>query len=248
LTVRSNSFVSGEWLGKLNRVFKEHPHSKESLGLLEAEGVPSRTVLHFLYSYTHPQSRQHQGALRQRARKLARLLQKVGKLAETASKEVESSRPHFELGPMEWQLYLESAAVHILNAAAKDIAPLRQHYHQISSVRGKLRDEGELVYLCLLIEDITGRPHWEDLAYLLEAAFLVHGVSEDWNEDAVRKIVKRFRKDHPKLYVDMADFVRSSHEDPSQRSPARRSTRNRRIAESKPSTPSTHVLHFPTGH
>jgi hypothetical protein len=247
LAVVQNSFVSGEWLGKLKKAFRVHPQAKESLDLLEAEGMRSRTVLQSLYSYTHPLSQKHQLVLRSRAGKLATLLQRVEKLAKKVSKEIESSRPHFEISLPEWHSP-ELEAMHALEQVAEQIVPLKEQYDQVSSLRGKRRDESQLVCLCLVVQAITGRPHWADLAYLLEAAFLAHGHSEDWDEDSLRKIVVRFRKAHPILYDDMRVLSRFHHSPPVPQDSAKRSTRNRRAANTNPSTPTIHTLHPPTGH
>lgn len=229
-------------------MLREHALAKGSLRLLEADGVSRRVLLSFLYSYSHPEPPQRQQALRKRAGELALLLRKVGKLMESVGREIEATVPQFQMAPMEWQHFQEPRVIYALGHAAGEIAPLREHYHAISSLRGKLRNEGELVYLCQFIQATTGRPHWADIACLLGAAFLAHGKSEDWDADSLRKIVQRFKKAYPKLYTQTREFVRSDLGRSAPERSARRSTRNRRISESKPSTLTFHTSHIPIGH
>jgi hypothetical protein len=138
--------------------------------------------------------------------------------------------PDIHMAQTAFESLHENKAIQALDDAAANLEPLLQHYKAISSQKGKARNEEILVYLCLSIEVITGRPHWEDLAYLLEVAFESHGQSEDWDEDAVRKIVSRFERGLPHIYSSMREFLESAH--PTKRTPAHsvvsRSTRNRR--------------------
>jgi hypothetical protein len=192
-------------------------------------------VIQTLYDYTHPRSVHYLRAVRKWAGDMSKMLAKTQKVAGQTLGMLSADLPNIHLAQTAFESLHENQALQALEDAATLLEPLLQHYKTISSQRGKARNEEILVYLCLRIEVITGRSHWEDLAYLLEAAFDAHGQSEHWDEDAVRKIVTRFENAQPHIYNSMREFLESAHGGKwtPPHSPVSRSTRNRRATQPK---------------
>jgi len=237
MTVTVSSSVC-EWGKKFTAALRKHPYAAQSLEILEAEGVRRAVLLDFLYRYSTPDSVRQQRSLRKWAGETAKLLGKAEKLMINAADALESAIEDIQMGfPMALQSHGEAATVRSLRTAMEQTGKLRRHYKRISSQKGKARNEELLVYLCLLVEGITGRLHWEDLAYLLEAASFIHGESEEWDEDALRKIVGRFQKAHPEVYADLREFLVESRRGLPKPVPVKRSTRTRRRAEPNTTSP-----------
>jgi hypothetical protein len=224
-------------------ILQESPEAPRSLELLESGGMPRRVLLSFLHDYTDPQSVRRGRVKRAWAAELAKRLMKTSNLMQDTAERLEGADGVFNLWDTAFQAYDEAGVVETLKSAVERLKLLQQHYHRISTQRGKARDEESLVYLCLKVDAITGRRNWENLAYLLEVAFEAQGHSEDWNEDALRKIVARFKRSHPKVYDSMKDFIISTVQQRPQPASVTRSTRNRRFSERKPSEPVTALLH-----
>jgi hypothetical protein len=242
MSVIVGEFRSGEWQKSFKDVLKRHPFATQSFENLKGEGFKEAALVRFLYEYSHPSSVKAQRATRKWAAALAKQLAKTEKLMRKSADDLESCIDRVELGfATQLQTFSEKPTVHTLRTAAECVGNLREHYKRVSSQKGKARDEEQLVYLCLLVEGATGRPHWEDLAYLLDAAFAAHGENEDWDEDALRKVVTRFRKQHPKAYADMRNFLVDSRQGEAKPTALKRSTRTRRANESAPSSPAGYL-------
>jgi hypothetical protein len=225
------------WRNRFLANTKLNPYADESLSLLRHEGIDVDALIRTLYDYTHPRSVSHLRAVRKWAGDMSKMLATAQKVAGQTLGMLSADLPNIHLAQTAFESLYENQALQALEDAATLLEPLLKHYKTISSQRGKARNEEILVYLCLRIEVHTGRPHWEDLAYLLEAAFEAHGQSEEWDEDAVRKIVTRFEKAQSHIYNSMREFLELSH--PTKipaRSPVSRSTRNRRVAPRKSRT------------
>ena len=233
MTVIVSDFASGEWPKKFMTVLSQHPSALESLDNLEAEGMKRHVVISLLGSYSHPESVTSLRAFRKRAGETAKLLTRTETLMTKSANRLESVIEDIYEGlPSSLQSYNEVSTLRSLRAAIGETSRLRQHFRQTSSKKGKSRDEELLVRLCLSVEGVTGRRHWEDLAYLLDAAFSAHGEHEDWDEDRLRKIIKRFQKSNPKVYAGMRAFHVDRYRDKSKPTPVKRSTRNRRVKQS----------------
>lgn len=216
-----SSIRNGRWIIKFLAALKKNNEAFESARLLEAanlplvliNGVPVKVadalkrvalddkavpqpgaVTTLLYGYANPASVRHQRKLRGLARELAKLVSKTENLMERTADRISGVAANFELGSMTWDVGLEAPTVNALRYASKLAAKLRTRYERIPSQSGEARSEEELVYLCLFIEANTGRPHQGDIAYLIEAALQTHGIREDWNDDKVRQVVNRFKK------------------------------------------------------
>lgn len=230
--------IGGGWPKKFAAALKSIPNAAESLRLLEKDRVNSCTLISFLYEYTHPDSVKRQRALRAWARGTVRLLAKSEKLMVDAVNRL-SARPGL---PISGETGFETDALRSYDAAIQNTHRLIEHYRRLSSQKGKARNNELLVMMCLVIEAASGRSHWSDIACLLEASFLSHGKNEDWDADSVRSVVRRFKQDRPIIYREWRDLIvvsplGSKPQGNPPRSIAKRSTRNRRIAESKPSDP-----------
>jgi hypothetical protein len=264
-----NSLTNGQWIKKLIVALKEHDEAVESATLLEAGGLPlllvggvglgvvealkldvnlelervqPGVVLQFLYRYTDPRSMRWQRMLRRRAGDLAKLLSKTEMLMKQATTRVSAAVPEFEISCGTWKEGLEAPTVAMLTSAIQQTSILREHYRQVSSQKGEARDEYSLVYLCLFIESKTGRNHWVDIANLLEAAFQAHRCNEAWDADRVRKVIRRFEKDHRTIYKEMRAFIVENPHDYDPKFTVKRSTRNRRGSEFRPTEPVIHTV------
>jgi len=231
MAVILSEFQSGEWPKKFDAELERHSFASESLKNLEGEGIKRRVLLSFLYDYSHPSSVKAQRALRKWAAGAAKRLEKTEKQMSRSAGELEAVLDDINMGfPTALQSLSEVSTINALKAAAERVRSLSKHYQRISSQRGKARNEERLVYLCLLVEGITGRAHWEDLAYLLDVAFATHGENEDWDEDAVRKVVARFQKAHPDFYAELRAYLVDQHREKAKPAALKRSTVTRRAA------------------
>jgi hypothetical protein len=241
LPVRISEFTMGEWPRNFHAKAKEHHGAIESLRLLAAEGMDNRNVLECLYHYSHPVSVKRLRALRKWAGDMAKQMAKSEKAVRQTADELAGELPYFQMSQTAWQTYTEAGTIESLLNAAECLAKLGKHYQKISSQKGKARDEETLVYLSLKIQAITGRPHWGDLAYLLEVAFQTHGQYMEWDKDSVRKAVQRYKKSHPSVYDNMRDFMIELPADKPSIA-VTRSTRNRRIAQTKTTAPRSRYI------
>jgi hypothetical protein len=216
------------WRRKFIAQLSSHRETAESLRLLRAANMPEGEMLWFVYEYTDPLAVRRQRSLRTKARELADRLIKAGELMKQSMAAVSSLVSDVRLAGTPWESHLEAPAAETLRSAVGHTHRLAEHYKRMSSQKGEARNEEVLVYLCLLIEARTDRPHWLDIANLLELGFLAHGHSESWDADKLRKIVKRFRSDYPEVYKEMRDFILREHGPSEQTTTPGRSTRNRR--------------------
>ncbi len=225
---------------RFTALLREHPHAKMSLENIEAEGVSRNDLLRFLEYYVHPGLTKFRRSLRDWAKTTARMLAKAEASMKELAERIDSELSERWTWPANWQSSAEAQTATSLKTAATYCSNLRQHYHAISSQRGKARDEEALVAFCLSVEAIAGRPHWEDIANLLEVAFLVDGQVIYWDADSLRKIINRFKKSNKSLYDEMHGNAFSNQPQPSNHSSTKRSTRNRRRPQFKPSEPVVH--------
>jgi hypothetical protein len=229
------------WAQRFDECLSGFPFAEESLRLLASNGVDRHVLIDLLGWYTSPGVQQDLGTIRAWAGTTAAKLLKVQKLARKLAKELAGVLPDFEIyGLTAWQSSKELAAIHSLRSAAESADDLRKHYKEISSRRGKGRNEEILVHLCLTVEAQTGTQHWSDIAYLLEVAFAVRGNIEDWTPDSLRKIVERFERTCPKVYKGMRSCIFEQYSArPKPSCVIKRSTRNRRT-KARPWQPIIH--------
>jgi hypothetical protein len=162
----------GEWPKRFLGILREHLAVRQSMDNLEAEGIKRPVLMSLLHSYSDPESVRAQRSFRRRAGETAKLLTRTETLMTKSANRLEGVIEDIHMGlPSSVQSYNESSTLRSLRAAIGETSRLRKHFKRTSSKKGKSRDEELLVRLCLSVEGVTGRRHWEDLAYLLDAAF-----------------------------------------------------------------------------
>jgi hypothetical protein len=186
---------------------RKHPGAEESVTRLQREGMDTRVLIGFLYDYTHPDSISMTMQKRRSAREMMKRIPKVQQNLKDAAETLQAILPLMS----EQTVFVSfHSAIHTMRDIALQLAPLCKEVKKVSSQRGKGRNDEILVFLCLDIQAITGRPHWGDLAYLLEVASELHGKPEDWDADKVRGIFKRFRSSYPKTFQATRNFLGST--------------------------------------
>ena len=226
------------WPGTFAKVAKQHPAAKESIALLKAEGLDADVLIGMLYYCTNTRSVQSLRRIRKWAGGMAQLMAETEESLKGTADQLEKNFEDFWLAaPTPWQVYSEPRMIAKLRSVASELPALYEHYKQLSSQRGESRDEEGLVRLCLYVEASTGRPHWSDIAYLLEVAYLAHRVREEWNEGKLRKIVLRYERTYPIYYRQLSNYIFEAHGQSQPAAPVTRSRRNRRQRTKKPSEP-----------
>jgi hypothetical protein len=112
-----------------------------------------------------------------------------------------------------------------------------------------LRYEEVIVSFCLEVRAITGKPHWTDIAYLLEAAWKTRQKRQMWDKDRLRKVFNRYRESYPVQFnalEERADGMKDKAR-PQLNGRLARSTRNRRQAQPKSHAVDTYKWHEPRG-
>lgn len=218
-----------DWFRKFDVALRQNSYTEQALSSLEGAGIDRRTLLYFLHRYSDPSSIKHQRALRRRAGRAAVPLMKLVRDMRRAADEIASAAADLAARPGALQSYEESSVIDGLRMAADRVDDLSKRYKRFSSQKGKARDDEALVFLCLKIKAKTGRAHLEDLAYLLDIAFSVSGNDDqEWDEDSLAAVVKRYKKSWPEYYRQTLESITDLHSGMPLPPRTRRSTANRR--------------------
>jgi hypothetical protein len=151
--------------------------------------------------------------------------------------------------PSSWPVAQIDGVAEVMLEASAVAADLADKLRPFSSAKGKLRYEEVIVSLCLEVRAITGKPHWTDIAYLLEAAWKTRQKRQMWDKDRLRKVFNRYRESYPtqfKALEERADGMKDKAR-PQPNGRLARSTRNRRQAQPKSHAVVTHIWHKPRG-
>jgi hypothetical protein len=153
------------------------------------------------------------------------------------------------IAPSSWPVgHIDKVAKVLLDASVR-AADLADRLRSFKSAKGKLRYEEVIVSFCLEVRAITGKPHWADIAYLLEAAWKTRQKRQMWDQDRLRKVFNRYRESYPtqfKALEERADGMKDKAR-PQPNGRLARSTRNRRQAKPKSNAVVTHIWHGPRG-
>ena len=165
----------------------------------------TENLLRHLYFYTQPGGgrSKHEAS---KARDVARDLKRTLSALQKADTEVRNL-VHWLKGNTlrrEIGIPLQDQFVSVMRAYTERLEDLRREFARRSSLKGKLRDEVLVALLWLRVKFITGDPHWQDLAYVLNTAYEAQGRTIDLDKGSVREIIRRFSKARPadmKLYT-----------------------------------------------
>jgi hypothetical protein len=75
---------------------------------------------------------------------------------------------------------------------------LRESFKQLSRARGPNDSTQMLVFLVDMVRNETGRPHYNELTAILNAAGRKAGVKKDFSPDELKMAVSRYRKQQPR--------------------------------------------------
>jgi hypothetical protein len=103
-----------------------------------------------------------------------------------------------------------------------------------------------IVSLCLEVRAITGKSHWADIAYLLEAAWKTRQRRQMWDQDRLRKLFNRYQESYPLQFQALKERA-DGMKDKARSQPngkLARSTRNRRQSQPKSKAEATFKLHM----
>jgi hypothetical protein len=208
-----NDVLQSAWAQRFFKYLRNAPQARQALERLESEGCNRRTLLWWLHSYiTSPQ---HVERRRQAARRAPKEITSCLKHLQKTSERLSTlSLPHLgDLSKAEVTTHAAAYEIHALvESLAKGQKPLsliRDEYARLGSARGAGRDEYHFITFCLSIQGLTGKKHYGEIAYLLEAAAEANRRKLPADPDLVRKIVTRFRQQYPRVYKSVEEFYTS---------------------------------------
>ena len=189
------------WGRKFSAHLRENPKAASSLRSLEKAGIPRAWLLEMLFEYAAPKRRQSEQQLSREValrsiRKIDAVLRVLGKAAaELDNFSKETNIPCWVKDPKEGQHRKLRERLAIYSVSLQEV---RLENTKLASNKGELVSEELLAVMVIAIEALTDRPHWSDLAYLIEAAHAAHDRWLQVDTDYVRKRFKRFNTNFPR--------------------------------------------------
>jgi hypothetical protein len=207
--------------------------AQEALDFLAAGGMARKHVASVLFWYTDPDSAYLQDRITKLAKTHVPMLGAIQRELWDCHRSLAQSDEDRMTAPSPWPVdVIDEVAEEMLEASAM-AGNLADKLRAFTSAKGKLRNEEVIVSLCLEVQALTGKPHWTDIAYLLEAAWRTRGRREVWNEDRLRKLFNRYRESYPRAFIALKERAAAMKGEahPKPEAKMSRSTRNRRKAE-----------------
>jgi hypothetical protein len=91
-----------------------------------------------------------------------------------------------------------------VNLSAALIRVAARQWARWSTPRKLAANDFPLAYLCEYVKCATGRPQHKQIALLLDAAWIAHGKSKDWNADMLQAKLRRIPASMKKLAAEAA--------------------------------------------
>lgn len=201
--------LSEDYWDRFRQHVKQSPDCWRALQTLEDKGLAQRTVEAHLAGFALPQRTTSD---HKRAAALGQRLARHRKDIDRFLKEVRK----FQADARTRQLQRELGtplALSALDQYAKTIKQFAAYHRRRTSLKGKSqrRNDAHLVWLSLVVRHATGEAHLGELACLAGAALEAqHHKHTEFEPDAVRQIVARFRKLHRRLYEFWDGVLRSA--------------------------------------
>jgi len=191
------------WEARFNQYLRSNSRALDSLRALVDAGIPESWLLQILHGYGDPDLRQReQSSQRQSALSSLKEVNRVIKSLEKTSDALESFTDNS--GVRDWvkdnHLNLRRDLSARLKTYLDAMTEMRDELAKLASGKGEGVSEAWLVALVEAAIDITGQPHWGDLAYMIEATYYAHHLRGEVDRDTVRKRYDRFVKNFPRIY------------------------------------------------
>jgi hypothetical protein len=224
-----------KWIPRFFEVVQQDTHARDALEFLVTGGMARERVASVLFWYTDPVSAYYQSRISTLAKQHVPMLEAIQKELWACQRALGQDDEDRMTAPSSWPVAQIDCVAEVMLEASVYAADLADKLRPFSSAKGKLRYEEVIVSFCLEVRAVTGKPHWADIAYLLEAAWKTRQKRQTWDQDRLRKVFNRYRESYPtqfKALKERADRIKDlGHQKLSGK--AARSTRNRRLAQSK---------------
>jgi hypothetical protein len=224
-----------KWIPRFFDVVQQNTYARDALDFLVAGGMDREHVASVLFWYTDPVSAYDQSRISRLAKQLVPMLESVQKQLWACHNVLDQDDEDRMTAPSSWPVAQIDEVAEVMIDASVYAADLAHRLTSLTSAKGKLRNEEVIVSFCLEVRAITGKPHWADIAYLLEAAWKTRQKRQMWDQDRLRKVFNRYRESYPAQFEtrkQRADAMKgTAHPQPNGR--LARSTRNRRQAQPK---------------
>lgn len=191
------------WEARFNEYLQSNSRAFDSLRALIVAGISECWLLQILHGYGDPGLRQReQSSQRQKALFSLKEVDRVIKSLEKASAALRSFADNESI--RDWVRDNDLNVRRDLSAHLKTyldaMTEMRDELAKLASGKGEGVSEAWLVALVEATIDITGQPHWGDLAYMIEATYFAHHLRGEVDRDTVRKRYDRFVKNFPRIY------------------------------------------------
>jgi hypothetical protein len=238
-----------KWILRFFEVVQQDTYARDALDFLVTGGMAREHVASVLFWYTHPVSAYYQSRISTLAKQHVPMLKAIQKELWDGHLALVQDDADRMTAPSSWpvaQIDDVAEAMMEVSVLAADLAHILRPY---SSAKGKLRNEEVIVSFCLEVRAITGKPHWADIAYLLEAAWKTRQKRQMWDQDRLRKVFNRYRGSYPTQFNALEERAESMKDKarPQPNGRLARSTRNRRQAQPKSNAVVTYKWREPRG-
>ena len=236
-----------KWIPRFFEVVQQDTYARDALDFLVAGGMAREHVASVLFWYTDPVSAYYQSRISALAKQHVPRLEAIQKELWACQVALGQDDEDRMTAPSSWPVAQIDGVAEVMLEASVVAADLADKLRPFSSAKGKLRYEEVIVSFCLEVRAITGKPHWADIAYLLEAAWKTRQKRQMWDQDRLRKVFNRYRVSYPLQFKTLEQRAdgRKDKARPQPNGRLARSTRNRRKSQPKSHTVVTHKFHKP---
>jgi hypothetical protein len=238
-----------EWISRFLDVVRHDDYARDALDFLIAGGMIRKHVASVLFWYTRPVSAYYQSRISTLAKQHVPMLEAIQKELWACQLALGQDDEDRATAPTSWPVAHIDEVAEVMMEASVFASDLADKLRPFTSAKGKLRNEEVIVSLCLEVRAITGKPHWTDIAYLLEAAWKARQKRQMWDQDRLRKVFNRYRESYPTQFNALEQRTEGMKDKtrPQRNGKLGRSTRNRRKSQPKSRAVVTYKFHKPRG-
>jgi len=176
------------------------PLAKKIVEKWVREGMYRDRLIDLLHSYCRPLDKRVLALFREEARERRKSIQKL--IGAVKRLKAEIDRASKQDGMARLIREADDPRINLRYALQKYLDRLEDwenRFRRASSAKGSGRDDSALVTLVFDLCELTGKPHYGDVAYLVERGLAAYGSNRDLDAEVIKKRVKRFVRRNPTL-------------------------------------------------